>query len=185
MSLFFSAKSYAKNPSNIDAMMAFMEALAQEKSVDEITKILRLDFERIAGPALSRLTDLLPLDVDLLLSIALWKYHFGLDEDAHKYLDRAKDMFTGKAMQEQMRVSLGETIVNSEPAMTAWLYAGEYHRDKTKMIAFLKGRALPPESIMRPLLMLLLRSKIDAILALGNIIHRMFSSAGEISAPDA
>ena len=101
------------------------------------------------------------------------------------YLDRAKDMFTGREMQEQMRVSLGETIVNSEPAMTAWLYAGEYHRDKTKMIAFLKGRALPPESIMRPLLMLLLRSKIDAILALGNIIHRMFSSAGEISAPDA
>ena len=98
------------------------------------------------------------------------------------YLDRAKDMFTGRAMQEQMRVSLGETIVNSERAMTAWLYAGEYHRDKTKMIAFLKGRALPPENIVRPLLMLLLRSKIDAILALGNIIHRILSSAGEISA---
>jgi hypothetical protein len=101
------------------------------------------------------------------------------------YLDRAKDMFTGRAMQDQMRVSLGETIVNSETAMTAWLYAGEYHRDKTTMIAFLNGMALPPENIMRPLLMLLLRSKIDAILALGNIIHRILSSAGEISAPDA
>lgn len=112
MSLFFSAKSYAKNPSNIDAMMAFMEALAQEKSVDEITKILRLDFERIAGPALSRLTDLLPLDVDLLLSIALWKYHFGLDEDAHKYLDRAKDIapFDLRVVQLEIFFSYGDDL---------------------------------------------------------------------------
>ena len=101
------------------------------------------------------------------------------------YLDRASDMFTGKAMQEQMRVSLGDTIVNSETAMTAWLYAGEYHRDKTKMMAFLKGRPLPPENIMRPLLMLLLRSKMDAILALGNIIHRFLSSSGGLTALDA
>ena len=101
------------------------------------------------------------------------------------YLDRTKNMFTGRAIQEQLRVSLGETIVNSETAMTAWLYAGEYHRDKTKMIALLKGRSLPPENIMRPLLMLLLRSKIDAILALGNIIHRFLSSSDEIGAHDA
>jgi hypothetical protein len=101
------------------------------------------------------------------------------------YLDRTKDMFFGKAMQEQIRVSLGETAVNSETAMTAWLYAGEYHRDRTKLLTFLDGRSLPPENILRPLLMLLLRTKIDAVLALGNIVHRLLSSSNALPAPDA
>ena len=109
MSLFVAAKNYAKNQSDIDAMTAFMEALAQEESVDEIKKILPLDFERIAGAAFSRLTDLLPLDVDLLLSIALWQYHFGLDEDAHKYLERAKSIapFDLRVVQVEIFFSYG------------------------------------------------------------------------------
>jgi hypothetical protein len=94
------------------------------------------------------------------------------------YLDRTKDVFTGTAMQDQMRVSIGDAILNSETALTAWLYAGEYHRDETKMIAFLKGKQPPPDNIARPIFMMLLRSKIDAVLALGNIVHRILSSSG-------
>jgi hypothetical protein len=90
MNLTSIAKRYAENPASIDAMTAFAGAIARETSVDEIRMILPLDFERIAGLALSRLTDLLPNDIDLLLTMALWKYHFGLDEDAHEYLERAK-----------------------------------------------------------------------------------------------
>lgn len=101
------------------------------------------------------------------------------------YLDRAKDMFTGAAMQQQVRISIGDAILNSEAALTAWLYAVEYHRDETKMIALLKGKQPPPEQLARPLFMMLLRAKIDAVLALGNIIHRFLSAPNETRAPDA
>ena len=101
------------------------------------------------------------------------------------YLDRAKDMFTRVAMQQQVRISIGDAILNSEAALTAWLYAVEYHRDDAKMIALLKGKQPPPEQLARPIFMMLLRYKIDAVLALGNIVHRFLSSPNEVRAPDA
>jgi hypothetical protein len=100
------------------------------------------------------------------------------------YVERAKDMFTGVAMQQQIQISMGDALLNSEKALTAWLYAAEYHRDDAKMIALLKGRQPPPETLARPVFMALLRYKIDAVLALANIVNRFLSSA-EPSAPDA
>ena len=35
------------------------------------------------------------------------------------YLDRTKDMFTGVAMQQHVRISIGDAILNSEAALTA------------------------------------------------------------------
>lgn len=112
MSLLSTAERYVETPSDIDAMTAFMDTLAQEKSVEEIRTILSLDLERIAGPALSRLVDLLPNDVDLLLSIALWKYHFGLDEDAQEYLERAKRIapFDLRVLQVEIFLSYGNEL---------------------------------------------------------------------------
>jgi hypothetical protein len=101
------------------------------------------------------------------------------------YLDRTKDMFTGAAMQQQVRISIGDELLNSEKALIAWLYAAEYHRDETKMIALLKENRPPPEQLARPIFMMLLRAKIDAVLALGNIVHRLLSSLDEVRAPDA
>ena len=86
------------------------------------------------------------------------------------YVERAKDMFTGVAMQQQIQISMGDALLNSEKALTAWLYAVEYHRDDAKMIALLKGRQPPPETLARPVFMALLRYKIDAVLALANIV---------------
>jgi hypothetical protein len=101
------------------------------------------------------------------------------------YLDRTTDMFTGAAMQQQVQISIGDAILNSEAALIAWLYAVEYHRDETKMIALLKGKQPPPEQLARPIFMMLLRAKIDAVLALGNIVHRLSTSPEETRAPDA
>ena len=101
------------------------------------------------------------------------------------YLDRTKDMFTGAAMQQQVRISIGEELLNSETALIAWLYAVEYHGDETKMLALLKDKRPPPEQLARPIFMMLLRAKIDAVLALGNIVHRLLSSLDELRAPDA
>jgi len=92
MSLRLIAQKHAKSPSDINLMTEFIDALAQEKSVEEIIPILSLDFERVTGLALQRLVELLPFDVELILSLALWNYHFGLDAEAYKYLERAKTL---------------------------------------------------------------------------------------------
>jgi len=100
------------------------------------------------------------------------------------YLKRAKDLFAGTAMQEQIKVSIGDAILNSEAALTAWLNVDEYHRDETKMISFLKGKQLPSDDITRPIFVMLLRYKVDAVLALGNVVHRILSSSGELGTSD-
>jgi hypothetical protein len=100
------------------------------------------------------------------------------------YLKRTKGMFFGTALQQQMQVSVGDAALTSEVALTAWLNADEYHRDETKMIALLKGKQLPSDDIVRPILAMLIRYKIDAVLALGNIIHRILSSSGALDVPD-
>lgn len=155
MNLVAAAKSYAAKPADVDAMTAFMEALAHEKLPDEIRKILPLDFERIAGLALSRLADLLPEDVDLLLSIALWKYHFGLDEDAHQYLERAKSIepFDLRVLQVEILMSYGHapeyilSLCNAALAIfpdDAWMLAIKKTIEQTGELTQLNG---PPLSL--------------------------------------
>jgi len=106
------AKKYAQSSSKVEAMTVFLEALSQESSVDEIKQILALDLERITGHALLRLVDLLPQDVDLLLTIVLWYFHFGQDEDAGRYLESAK-----RIAPYDRRVILTEIYINfGQPA---------------------------------------------------------------------
>jgi len=155
MSLFLTAKKYVEKPSDIDAMTAFMEELAQEKSVEEIKKILPLDFERVAGPALLRLADLLPFDVELMLSIALWYYHFGLDDDAHKYLERAKavaavdlrvlqiEIFLSYGNDPDYILSLSQSALSLFPD-DEWLLAIKQKIEQTGQLAELNG---PPLSL--------------------------------------
>jgi hypothetical protein len=109
MDLFLAAKKHAETPSDINAMTGFMDALAQEKSVEEIKRILPLDFERITGLALRRLTELLPSDIELMLRLALWNYHFGLDDDAHKNIECAKSVaaFDLRVLQAEIFLSYG------------------------------------------------------------------------------
>lgn len=90
--LYIAAKELERNPTDVDLFGNFLERLNRETSVEEISKVLPLDYERITGHALLRIAELLPqTDVDLCLCIALWYYNFGLDEDALKYLHRARD----------------------------------------------------------------------------------------------
>jgi hypothetical protein len=112
MHLLATAKKYAQLPSDVEAMTAFLEALYRERSVEEIKQILPLDYERITGHVLLKLVDLLPQDVDLMLTIALWYFHFGQDEDAGRYLECAK-----RIAPYDRRVVLTEIYLNfGQPA---------------------------------------------------------------------
>lgn len=107
MNLNAAAALFARKPGDVDALTNFMEALASEDSVEIIKGILPLDFERIAGAGLTRLTELLPDDIDLLLSTALWKFHFGQDEEAREYLERAKRIDPNDIRILQVEIFLG------------------------------------------------------------------------------
>jgi len=91
--LYSIAKNLQVNPTDLDLFGRFIESLNKESSVEEICKVLNLDYERITGHALIRIAELLPdKDVDLMLCIAFWHYHLGMDEEALKYLHAAKEL---------------------------------------------------------------------------------------------
>jgi hypothetical protein len=58
-----------------------------------------------------RLVDLVPGDIDLLLSIALWNYNFGLDNNAHQYLEKAKTIapFDIRVLQVEILINYGQS----------------------------------------------------------------------------
>jgi len=90
MDLLTAAKAFSSNPSNVEALTTFMEKLGECMSINELKSILDIDLENVAGPALGRLTDLAPTDLEALLSAAIWSYHYGLDAEAQTYLAKAK-----------------------------------------------------------------------------------------------
>jgi hypothetical protein len=121
------------------------------------------------------------------------RYHFGRvrnivargtpsSDFLRSYLKQLKAVFSGATMRDLVRVSLGEATLNSEAFLDAWLNASEYHRDDGKLSALLNGRQPPDDSYARPILMFLLRNKIDAVLALGSIIERILRSRDETAA---
>jgi hypothetical protein len=111
MKLHSAAQHYANTPSDVEALTSFMQALESETSIQSIVATLALGCEQVTAAALSKLVDLLPTDVDFLLSAALWKYHLGIDEEAHQFLRRAKD-----AAPLDLRVFQVEIFLNYEIA---------------------------------------------------------------------
>jgi hypothetical protein len=99
------------------------------------------------------------------------------------YLSRTADMFFGHAMPLRMSIREGETL-DYEALVTAWLNAEEYHRDDTKMRAVLKGQERIPDRFARPIIMLILKHKVDAVLALGNIIYNLLFCLDHTELPD-
>ena len=104
------AKAFHEKPTDVDAMTAFLEQLAQENSVEDIAELLSLDYQRIAGYVFLRLLEIVPNDAELCLSVALWYYHFGLDEEAHKYLEKAKQIepFRLPVLQTEIYLNYGQ-----------------------------------------------------------------------------
>lgn len=92
MSLNVKAKQFSEQPKNLDLYGLFLDALSRETSVEEIVKVLPINYEIVAGPALLRLAELMPNDSELFLTIAYWHYHFGLDQEARQFLEKAKQL---------------------------------------------------------------------------------------------
>lgn len=110
--LYISASKFSKNPNNIDLRGKFLQCLASESNIERILPILKLDFEQITGPALIRLSEILPHDTELLVELAYWHYHFGLDDEAKDYLLKAKRINSNNihVLEAEIYFSYGEPV---------------------------------------------------------------------------
>lgn len=91
--LYTAAVDYAKHPGDLDRMAEFHSELNRERSVENLIQVLPFDYERVSGQALMRIAEVITApDADLLLAIAYWNYHFGMDSEAIKYLEKARQL---------------------------------------------------------------------------------------------
>ena len=92
-------------------------------------------------------------------------------------LKELKQMFGGQRLQGQMKVLVGELLVNSETTLRRWLNAFEYHRDRDKAEALEKALGALPTGVSRPVFLMLLYQKSDAIRYLGQIANMLHKAS--------
>jgi hypothetical protein len=87
------ARLFSLNPTASQSLKTFLDVLQKESSIEELSKLLSLDYEHVTGHVLSRIMQILPEeDPDLYLSLALWHYQFGDDDNAVQFVQRAKEL---------------------------------------------------------------------------------------------
>ena len=69
----------------------FIRLVSGEDRLDVLKAALRLNYE-YAGPILERIIEILPRDAKAHLSLALWKYMNGLDDQALEFLEEARQL---------------------------------------------------------------------------------------------
>jgi hypothetical protein len=87
--------NYMLNLHNLNYETAFQAALSAETNIENIKNILNetvYDISLIVFPALKRLIDLIPNDIDLYLIASAEAYLIGEDGLASEYLDKATDL---------------------------------------------------------------------------------------------
>ena len=106
-----------------------------------------------------------------------------------------KDMFSGKLLRTAIRISVDDTVVNSEEVLSAWLNSHEYHRDTSKRQFLDTINQMLPLDASKVLFIQLLTEKVNAIdtistfaavvLGLQKTATGLFPSPGPTQTPDA
>jgi hypothetical protein len=91
-------------------------------------------------------------------------------EPMRGFLKSVRRKFEGKVMQEHVRITANDLIVNSEKTLMLWLNSHEYHRDPDKREELSRAHAILPLSASQPLFLLLLREKVEAACNLASLI---------------
>jgi hypothetical protein len=89
------------------------------------------------------------------------------------YLKQCKRRFRGDLIAETIRIEIGGLVVTSEAALREWLNTFEYHRDGDKAVALIRAHDPLPVDSSRPIFVMLLREKADAVLHLGHVVHKI------------
>jgi len=78
-------------------------------------------------------------------------------------VDLQRDIFSGKVLQAQFRISSDDVVLNSERVLYDWLNAYEYHRDKEKREFIQSLHTMLPLDASKVLFLSLLTEKTKAI----------------------
>jgi len=89
--------------------------------------------------------------------------------------------YTGQAMQARIiRIAIGDTVLNSEKVLKKWLNAYEYHHDQDKRKELESLLGWLPQDFSRAIFIMLLAEKVNAILALGNLVSAVLGRQKEL-----
>jgi hypothetical protein len=79
-----------------------------------------------------------------------------------------KDMYSGKVLRTAIRISVDDTVVNSEEVLSTWLNSYEYHRDPEKRRFLDTINQMLPLDASKVLFIQLLAEKVSAIAGLAS-----------------
>lgn len=96
------------------------------------------------------------------------------------YLSELRKIYSGKRMQEVIKISSNAEIINSEKVLLDWLNAEEYHRDKDKKAHIDDLYKAFPENASKTIFLNLLRDKTLAIHRLAVICRVVTGQSKEI-----
>lgn len=92
MDLLHLAKKLRTESYDDNDMADFIRLVGGENDLNVLKSLLSARCVECNGPILERLLDLLPNDPKLYVSLAVWRYQHGLDEQAAALLDKAKSI---------------------------------------------------------------------------------------------
>jgi hypothetical protein len=107
------------------------------------------------------------------------------DDFMKRHLRLIRDRYRGAVMRQQVAILRDEVALNSDTAFENWLNGfGEYHSYPDAAAKIHSENDLLPIEAKRPIFMLLLREKLDAIILLNQIVEKMLEEP-EVERPVA
>jgi len=98
------------------------------------------------------------------------------DAPFRDFLKSLGEHYSGKRMQDIVRVQSNQVLINSEETLMKWLNAHEYHKDQGKQDELKSLHQVMPLEASRAFFVMMLNEKVKAISILANFINVM---AGE------
>jgi len=97
------------------------------------------------------------------------------------FIDEQRKIYSGQMMQEMVRISIDDIVLNSEKVLLDWLNAYEYHRDKNKKEFIDELNQMFPLDASKAIFLQLLSYKIDAIHNLTGFIRVLIREQPEFN----
>lgn len=100
--------------------------------------------------------------------------------DAHfrAFIQKARDLYTGRDMQRQVKIDIDGIILNSEQSLNKWLNAFEYHRNEVKRAEFEAFGELMPLKTIKALFISLMTDQAQGVHIIYHIIRKMQKKDG-------
>jgi hypothetical protein len=107
------AERLVRSESSTEDTAEFIRLIQQESTMRVLERLLPRFYAEFGGVILTRIADLLPdVDPKLYLSLSLWNHDNGCDDEALRFLEKARSI--APFDQETLRCDLWLTIANGE-----------------------------------------------------------------------